>query len=241
MSVERRTKGRTKARRAIPCSDLLIIECDSQELARTALNLGTWFGRIASVAFSRRRIALVQTSTAANLKDDLDAAFTKHGRFRSLLIVGHSDENGLVMVSNAVVPWADVGKLIRRFQPERLFLCACRAGHSKAVRSVFENAKSLREIYGSPVDLLKIHTAPMGVLIGIELHGGKVNQEESAGIRIASFIHWGVQTYCWRRDEMGPGNELEVKSWDAVAKLLGVTNWDLSDAITDWVKKIWPH
>jgi len=222
-------------------SDLLIIECDSEELARTALNLGTWFGNVASIAFRRRRIALVQTSTAAKLEDDLDAAFTKHGRFRSLLIVGHSDENGLAMVSDAIVPWADVGNLIRRFQAKRLFLCACRAGHSKAVRNVFENAKSLREIYGSPVDLLKIHTAPMGVLIGIELYRGKVNQQESAGIRIASFVHWGVQTYCWRRDEMGPGNELAVQSWDAVAKLLGVTNWDLSDAITDWVKKIWPH
>jgi hypothetical protein len=225
----------------VPRNDLLIVECDSEELARTALNLGTWFGRVASIAFSRRRIALVQTSTAAKLEDDLDAAFTKHGRFRSLLIVGHSDENALAMASDAIVPWADVGKLIRRFQAKRLFLCACRAGHSKAVRSVFENAKSLRETYGSPVDLLKIHTAPMGVLLAIELHRGRISQEESAGLRIASFINCGVQTYCWRRDEMGPGNELAVQSCDALAKLLGVTNWDLSDAITDWVKKIWPH
>jgi hypothetical protein len=220
---------------------LLIIECDSQELARAAMNLGTWFGRMASLAFGRRRIVLVETSTAAKLKGDLDTAFDKHGQFRSVLIVGHSNENGLAMVSDAILPWADVGKLVGRFQPRRLFLCACRAGNSKAVRGVFENARSLREIYGSPVDLLKIHTAPMGVLIGIELHKGRIKQEESAGLRIASFMNWGVQTYCWRRDEMGPGNELAVQSWDALAKLLGVTNWDLSDAIADWAKKIWPR
>jgi len=81
----------------------------------------------------------------------------------------------------------------------------------------------------------------MGVLIGIELHTGRISQEESAGLRTASLINWGVQTYCWCRDEMGPGNELAVQSWDALAKLLGVTNWDLSEPITDWVRKIWPH
>src|SRR5436305_1652621 len=103
MSVRSPTKRRVKARRVFPRSDLLIIECDSQELARAAMNLGTWFGRIASLAFGRRQIALVQTSTAAKLKGDLDAAFKKHGQFRTVLIVGHSDENGLAMVSDAIL------------------------------------------------------------------------------------------------------------------------------------------
>lgn len=203
------------------------------------MNLGTWFGRLASVAFTSRRIALVQTSTMAELEDDLRAAFTRYGRFRNVLIVGHSDENGLAIVGDAIVPWTEVGKLIRRFQAKRLFLCACRAGHSKAVRSIFESSKALREIYGSPVDLLKIHTAPMGVLIGIVLHKGRITQEESAGLSIASFINSGVQTYCWRRNEMEPENELVAQSWDALASRLGVTNWDLSDTLKDWAKKIW--
>jgi hypothetical protein len=228
---------RKSVRKPVKRSDLLIIECDSAGLAEQAMNLGTWFGRILNTAFRERRIALIQTSTEAQLKQDLDAVFDKFGRFRNVLVVGHSNARFLGLTKERAVPWLEVGQIIKRFQPVHLFLAACNAGRSEAVRDIFPSVKSLREIYGSPVPLLKIHTAPMAVLILMHLLKGKVSAEESAGLRIASFISWGVQTYSWRREEVGPGNELSMQFWDAVAERLGLTSWDLADEVVKMVKK----
>jgi hypothetical protein len=219
-------------------SDLLIIECNSEGLARDAMNLGTLFGKIMSVGLQGKRIALVQTSAIAKVKDQLDAAFASFGTFRSILIVGHSDATALDLAKDGSAAWGDVGRLLKRFRPKHLFLAACEAGRSEAVREIFESVDALEEIYASPVPLLKIHTAPMAVLIWMLLTKGKLTAEESAGLRIASFITWGVQTYCWRWDEFGPGKELELQSWDALATWLGTTSWDLSDAIAAAIRKL---
>jgi len=202
------------------------------------MNLGTLFGQFMSAALRHKRIHVLQTSTVAKLKDQLDAAFAKHGTFRNILIVGHSDAQVLALTKDWAASWGDVGRLIRRFRPKHLFLAACEAGQSEAVREVFQSVETLDEIYASPVPLLKIHTAPMAVLIWMQLTRGKLTPEESAGLRLASFISWGVQTYCWRADEFGPGEELRIQGWDALAKWLGTTNWDLADAIGAAVKKL---
>jgi hypothetical protein len=110
-------------------------------------------------------------------------------------------------------------------------------GQSAAVRNLFESVKSLQEIYASPVPLLKIHAAPLGVLIGMELLKGKIGTQESAGLRLASFIQWGIQTYLWHRGDLGPGKGLAAQSWDDLASCLGVTNWDLTETVMDWLKK----
>jgi hypothetical protein len=235
-----RKKATTKRRPAKPVrkpprAHLLIIECESGKLARQGMHLGTGFSQIIKGWLPGKRVAIVQTSTEAKMADDLAKVFAEYGRFRSVLIVGHSDAELLNMTSDGPRPWATVGKWIKLFEPEFLFLAACEAGQSKAVRNVFESAgENLRQIYACPVPLHKIHTAPMGVLIYMLLTQGKINPEQSQALRAVHYGLSGGQLFRWRRNETGPGEELRGKLWDVIGKTLYFGEWDL-------LKRLFPN
>ena len=229
-------KRTTKRRSAPPVrrrarAHLLVIECDSLKLASQGLHLGTGFGQVVKELFPDKRIAVVRTSTEGKLRSDLAKIFEEMGRFRTILIVGHSNSDELMLTSEGCRTWATVGQWVKIFEPEFLFLAACEAGQSAAVRDVFGRVDSLRQIYASPVTLYKIHTAPLGVLVYMLLADGRINPEQSRALRIVHYVVSGGQLYRWRRNESGPGQELKGKLWDAVGKALNFGPWDLFETL----------
>jgi hypothetical protein len=210
---------------------LLVIECDSQRLASQGLHLGTAFGQVVKALFPNKRIAVVRTSTEDKLREDLAKVFEECGRFRNILIVGHSNPDELMLTSEGCRPWATVGQWLRILEPEFLFLAACEAGQSAAVRGIFGSVDSLRQIYASPVTLYKIHTAPLGVLVYMLLANGKINPDQSEALRMVHYIVSGGQLCRWRRNETGPGRELTGKLWDAVGNALNFGPWDLFERL----------
>jgi hypothetical protein len=216
---------------------LLIIECDSQTLARQGMHLGTGFSQIVKALFPEKRIAIVQTSTEKKMAEDLARAYEEYGNFRTILIVGHSDAEELEMTADCSRPWATVGAWINKFEPESLFLAACEAGQSQAVRVLFSSVgKSLREIYACPVPLHKIHTAPMAVLIYMRLTQRNIDPQLSEALRVVHYGLAGGQLFRWRRTETGPGTELRGKLWDAVGKSFYFGEWDLLKKIENTFK-----
>jgi hypothetical protein len=209
----------------------LVIECDSQKLASQGLHLGTAFGQAVRTMFPNKRIAIVRTSTEDNLRAVLANVFEEYGRFRTILIVGHSNPNELMLTGEGCRPWATVGQWLKIFEPEFLFLAACEAGRSAAVRHVFDSVDSLRQVYASPVTLYKVHTAPLGVLIYMLLANGKINPEQSQAFRAVHYIVSGGQLYRWRRTESGPGQELTGKLWDTVGNALNFGPWNLLERL----------
>jgi hypothetical protein len=192
-------------------NDLLIIECNSTKLAADGMDLGTAFARLTKNDFARallpnKRIVLVKTSTEYKLMRDLAETFYEHGRFRSILIVGHSNEAGLELTNAPVLcGWGALGKWLKPFKPEFIFLVACDAGRSAAVRQLFEPLKkSLRDVYASPVKLNPIQAAPLAVIIGELLCTGKIDDGNSLTARLVSYMNTGGPIYRWSYDETGP-------------------------------------
>jgi hypothetical protein len=215
----------------------LIIECDSRKLVSQGMHLGTGFSQVVRLLFPNKRIAVVQTSTEAKLQEDLAQVFTEFGRFRTILIVGHSNPQELMLTGDGCRSWSAVGQWIKIFDPEFLFLAACEAGRSAAVRAVFAEVASLRQIYASPVTLYKIQTAPLGVLIFMLLANGHLDAEQSSALRTVHYILSGGQLYRWLKRETGPGQELTGKLWDAVGKAMNFGAWDLLSALEDRLRK----
>jgi hypothetical protein len=191
------------------------------------MNLGSAFAQLAMTLFPKKRIAVVQTSSEKKLKEDLAGVFLKHGCFRSILIVGHSNETGLVLTGDGLRSWETVANWLQIFEPEFCFLAACRAGRSVAVRRLFQPIKTLRQIYASPVSLCSIQTAPLGVLILMLLKDGRLHEGQSGALRIVNYVKTGGQLYCWRRAETGQGEGVQGRLWDGVASLLDHGPWDL--------------
>jgi len=213
--------------RGQPRAHLLIIECDSRKLATDGLDLGSAFGKIISRLFPEKRIAIVQTTSEEKLKEDLADVFKEHGRVRSILMVGHSNEGGLVLTADGLRRWEVVGNWLYKFEPEFCFLAACQAGKSEAVRGLFEPIKSLRQIYASPTALYKNQTPPLAVLIAMLLKTGRIDEDLSGTLRLVNYVLTGGQLYRWKRAETGPGEEIKGRLLDGVATLFDRGTWDL--------------
>jgi hypothetical protein len=239
-----KTKGRVAPRKRRPRkADLLIIECNSAKLASEGLNLGTLFAQLANHDIAQallpgKQIVLIRTSTEDRLKQDLAAVHEKHGRFRSIFVVGHSDEFGLQLTQRETLPsgemktgrysWRAVGNWLEKFEPEFIFLAACHAGRSSAVRELFRAIpKTLKQVYGSPTLLHKIHVPPLAVLIAMLLVKGKIDEDQSGGLRLAHYPLTGAQIFRWKRAELGSGQEVKAAAWDSVSSLLYKGAWDL--------------
>jgi hypothetical protein len=227
--------GQIKKRRPTR-AHLLIIECDSQALAADGLNLGTAFERLVNIDVTKgllrnKRIVLVKTSTEDKLKQDLADTLEKFGRFRSILVVGHSNAVHLQLTSKDRYRWRAVGNWLQKFEPEFLFLAACEAGRSEAVRDVFKPIKTLRQIYASPAPLHKNQASPLAVLIGMLLIQGGIDEDQSGGLRLANYVLTGGQLFRWRREETGPGEEVKARVFDRVASLLYRGSWDLLESL----------
>jgi|SRR5579872_3314121 len=221
-----RPKARGKSR-----SHLLVLECDTRKLAADGLNLGSSFGQLAKTLFPLKRIAVVRTVTEQQLKEDLAAVFQEYGRFRSILIVGHSNEAGLMLTGDGLRSWDVVAKWLQSFEPEFCFLAACRAGRSEAIRGLFKPIAALKQIYASPAALYKNQLPPLAILIGMLLKDGRIDQDQSGTLRIVNYILSGGQLYRWKRRETGPGEEIKAQLLDAVASLLDRGSWDLLERL----------
>jgi hypothetical protein len=226
----KRRSGQIKQRRQ-PRAHLLIIECDSRKLAADGLNLGSALGQLVKTLFPEKRLAIVQTSSEGKLQEDLANAFQEHGRVRSILIVGHSNEAGLVLTGDGLRTWSVVGNWLQKFEPEFCFLAACRAGRSEAVRDLFKWIKALRQIYASPTVLYKNQTPPLAVLIGMLLKDGKIDEDQSGALRLVNYVLTGGQLYRWKRAETGTGEEVKARLLDGVSSLFDRGSWDLLERL----------
>ena len=227
-SMRRSPRGTARPK---PGSHLLIIECDSRKLAADGLNLGHAFGQLVKSLFPQKRIAIIQTSTEQKLTEDMAAALKDFGRFRSVLVVGHSNETGLMLTADGLRTWEVVGSWLQPFAPEFCFLAACRAGRSEAVRNLFKPVSMLRQIYASPAALYKNQLPPLALLIGMLLKDGRIDEDHSGALRLANYFLSGGQLFRWKRKELGPGEEIKARLLDSAAALLDQGTWDLLERL----------
>jgi hypothetical protein len=228
--------SRRSGQRREPRSHLLIVECNSEKLAAGGLGLGSDFGQLAKALFPEKRIAVVQTASEQKLTEDMAGAFRDLGRVRSILIVGHSNESGLVLTADGLRSWKIVGNWLQKFEPEFCFLAACRAGKSESVRQLFDSIKTLRQIYASPAALYKNQTPPLAVLISMLLKYGRIDENQSGVVRIANYVLTGGQLFRWKRSETGPGEEVKAQSLDGLASALDLGPWNLLENLEKLLK-----
>ncbi len=226
----------------LPRKDLLIIECDAANLVADRLHLGTAYDYLLahpllSPILPHKTVTLVKTSTASRLSEQFAGAFDEHGRSKAILIVGHSNDEGLQLASDLFCDWRMVGKWLRPFEPQFVVLAACEAGKSKAIRQLFEPLKTLRDIYASPVKLYAPQAAALAVLIGMRLWYEELGDTHSRALRIVNYVGTGGQLYHWKRKETGAGQEIPPEFWDSLSGVFDRGQWDLGQMVTDFIER----
>jgi hypothetical protein len=198
----------------------LVVECQAERLAEQTLDFGRRIVPVLSAMFPKKRIVLVPTSSVSKLGPALADTFTRYGRFRSVLVVGHSNAAGLRLTNDHFCAWGAVGRWLAKFEPEFLFLAACEAGRSEAVRELFAPIPSLREAYASPIRFYSDQLAPLVLLTVLVLQQRRIDAAVSSVARVSNWFITGGQLFRWRRGETGPGEELTGRLWDLAASVL---------------------
>jgi hypothetical protein len=243
-SERQRSRSSSIERPKRPRKDLLIIECDSATLVAQHLDLGAGYARLLAHEFVSpflpdKTVVLVKTSTKHNLLQQLADVSAAHGRFRAILLVGHSNPVGLQLTSDAFCNWYCVGEWLQPFEPQLVYLVACEAGKSEAVRNLFEPLKkTLRDVYACPVELHATQAAAFGVLIGMQLWHEEIGDKHALALRVVNYINTGGQLYHWKRNETGQGQEIPPAFWDSLATLSDHGTWDLAQTVTDFVQRL---
>jgi hypothetical protein len=199
-------RPRKRRRRRPAASHLLIIQ--------QGLDFGSRVSTLCSLPFHKKRIVTAKAYSRDELCRTLGETLRSHDRFRTVLIVGHSNECGLQLTPDEFYDWKAVGEWLKPFQPEFLLLMACRAGRSSAVRPLFQQIRSLREVYASPVAFFSDQTHPLAGLLAALVKNRKVNESWLRVLQASGYLLNDTLLYQWKRGETLRAGNLEHAAWD---------------------------
>jgi hypothetical protein len=209
-----------KRARRPPAAHLLVLECEAEKLANQRLDIGSKASTLLQSLFPEKKIVLVKTSSVDDLGRSLAEALNSHKRFRTILVVGHSNEQGLKLTAESGFKWGAIARWLSPFNPEFLLLAACHAGKFRATQELFAEIKSLREIYASPVKLFRDQSDPLvGLLIAL-LKNRKVGEKYFRLLQAAGYTISDGLLYRWKRGEVVRMDEIAGVAWNILGDLL---------------------
>lgn len=125
---------------------VLILECDSETLVRQSLDLGDELQTSLKIASPDNPIDCIKSYTGARLLESFLALYETKKIYRNVIIIGHSNQNGLVLSADGLIDWRGVANWIKPFEPHRVILLACEAGQWLPCSALFETIPKLKEI-----------------------------------------------------------------------------------------------
>lgn len=141
--------------------------------------------------------------------------------FESVLVVGHSNEEGIVVSDEAegFVSWTAFGDWLSAFDPWSLVLVACNAGHSTCGRALFDSVPSLERILACPTRATK----QFGVAVVAALGGATdewLDGRRTALTQLFTAMTTGQLLVTWFREDLD--NPLSAAVQDLVHQVVAV-------------------
>lgn len=222
-SIKKQSKN-APMRRSQKSQSLLVLHLDSEKLRSDALHLGalaSTMGHISSLMSGSNCFA-----EDATTREDLLARLANHaeaGRsFDVVVVIGHSNAQGIRIASDAFVTWEVFAQYLKPFSPRRLLLVACRAGRSDSGEILFKKLPKLRRIYACPVTASKNFGFLMLLSIPYIMAKRRPKDNHVLLAQIAAMGLTGRELREWRRttDKGNPDAAVFDLLSDVVAPLL---------------------
>jgi len=202
----RHSKRLRKKTRHKPAAHLLVIECRTSLLQRQHLAFGSSLHGELSSAYPDKTVTLAATDTREELTRRLAEVRTAHERYRAIVLVAHSNANGLQITDDDFCIRSTLASWLGALAPEHLFLVACDAGQFTGVCTLFDHQPSLLEVYASPVPISPAQAQHLTLLIRQLITDRRVD-ETTLRQGISFLAHRGV-LFRWTRADCQAHNEL---------------------------------
>jgi hypothetical protein len=189
-------------------------------MAQQGLDFGSKVATWCSLPFHKKKIVIAKAYSKEELCRALGEALESHTRFRTVLIVGHSNEQGLQLTPGEFYDWEVVGDWLKPFEPEFLLLMACRAGRSFGVLPLFQRVRSLRQVFASPVAFFSDQTHPLAGLLLALIKNRKVDESWLRVLQASGYLFKDALLYRWKRGETLRAGTVERVAWDLLGDML---------------------
>jgi hypothetical protein len=199
---------------------LLILECDSEKLARQSLSIAGELHAAVRILASQVVTVLVQTTSQNDLLQKLARCKEEHGRFSLIVVIGHSNPTGIRLTSENGVSWRSFAKWTETFEPKQMVLLACKAGQMLPAGTLFEGITSLEEIYASPTYITKEQCKLVVLLILHLLSVKSQDPELLRSIQMLNFMLTLGVIFRWTRKEYRAAGFAEAVQWNLIQHLL---------------------
>jgi len=163
---------------------------------------------------------LLRTSAKDQLAADFGAITERHSRFRTLLVVGHSNEQGLQLADGVFAEWAIVAKWLAPFEPKNILLAACHGARFEGAKTLFEELRSLQDVYGPPPQLALEQTVPLVLAAMVVQSGKRIPKDLKIAGQLLGFATTRSVIFQWTRQEILKKGNLEGHLWNSFADLL---------------------
>ncbi|WP_428261067.1 hypothetical protein [Haliangium sp.] len=178
-----------------------MLHLDAQALHRDGLHLGDfaslagWFSSIAL----RSDVVCEDTTTRHDLASKLGRLAEQKRRFDVILVVGHSNSEGIRIGADLFVDWSTFAQFLKPFHPRRLLLVACQAGRWDAGEELFSRLPELRRIYACPANASKHFGVLMFAALPYIVANRRPRARDVKWGQFASIFLTGRQLREWRR------------------------------------------
>jgi hypothetical protein len=217
----RRPKSAPKSRptAASAPQSLLILHLDAERLRSDGLHLNEvaqFSGALSSIAFGAS-VEIEDTTSTAHVHETLADLVTAKRTFDVIVIVAHSNAEGIRIASDRFVPWTVFAEYLKPLKPRRLLLVACKAGRWDAGEALFAPMPQLRRIFACPVNASKDFGSLMLFAVPYVVAERRPKDKHVAWSQVASIAITGRQLREWRRTT-DKGNP-DIAVFDLIADL----------------------
>lgn len=227
-----------RQRQARAPQSLLILHLDAGQLRIDGLHLGEvaqFAGALSKVALSAT-VLIEDTTSTSHLHETLARLATEKKKFDVVVVVAHSNAQGIRVASDLFVTWDAFARYFKPFQPRRLLLVACKAGRWDAGEALFVTMPMLRRIFACPVNASKDFGALMLFAVPYVVAERRPKDQHVTWSQIASIAVTGRQLREWRRTT-DKGNP-DSATFDMIADLADPLAREVPSALLSVAKAV---
>jgi len=217
---------------------LLILHLDAGKLRTDGLHLdevAQFSGVLSSIAFGAP-VAMEDTASRHHLHEKLAGLVTAGRTFDVIVIVAHSNAEGIRIASDRFVTWDVFAAYLKPLKPRRLLLVACKAGRWDAGEALFASMRQLRRIFACPVNASKDFGALMLFAVPYVVAERRPKDRHVTWSQIASIAVTGKQVREGRRttDKGNPDSAV----FDLIADLANPVAREVPAALVSVAKAV---
>lgn len=176
----------------LPLLSLLILECDTETLARQSLSVANDLKAIVGILPKKLSVEIALIRTKQDLVNRFSDYSQKYRGIKLVVVIAHSNSSVISLAPDlSYTPWEGFAQWLKPFNPQKLVCIACKAGQFPPSRKLFDAIPKLTEIYASPVELWIHQLEAMKLLIPYLLMTNKVDEDLVQLAQWATFFRNG--------------------------------------------------